>query len=447
MPMIDRAATTGERALAWRTPALLLALTLGLMGAVGWMGVAQKDPVELIGYLLTAGLVSAALSIGGLLWLRRGRGPLWLQMTVTHALGVGIALLNIYLTARLMFIRESDLPLLVLLLLLAGVASLALGTALAATITSRVRSLHAGARAVASGDLTARVEERGDDEVAGLAREFNRMASQLADAAAERERQEDARRSLIAAVSHDLRTPLASLRAMLEALSDGLVEDQETKARYFTTMRGQIGLLSGLIDDLFELSRIDAGELRLELLRVAPSDLVSDVIEGLRAQAGARGVALEGSVAPGTPAVSASPQRIEQVLANLVTNAIRHTAAGGCVTLRAEPDEPLPPGAGEPAATRHSFVVFAVRDTGEGIAAEDLPHVFERFYRGEKSRSRATGGAGLGLAIAKGIVEAHGGRIWIESPPGAGTTVRFTLPAVEGAAPQPGAIERERSAA
>ncbi|HWQ13303.1 MAG TPA: ATP-binding protein, partial [Roseiflexaceae bacterium] len=281
------------------------------------------------------------------------------------------------------------------------------------------------------------VPEQGGDEIAGLAREFNRMAAQLAAASAERERQEGARRDLIAAVSHDLRTPLASLRALVEALADGLVEDPATRARYFATMRAQIGLLSALIDDLFELAQLDAGALRLDLQRAVPGDLVSDTIEGLRPQAEARGVHLEGCVAPGGTSVLAAPQRVERVLANLVANAIRHTPPGGTVTLRASfecavlssevsANDNVPHTTG--LKTQH-FVLFEVSDTGEGIAPEDLPHVFERFYRGEKSRSRATGGAGLGLAIARGIVEAHGGRIWIESAPGAGSTVRFTLPA------------------
>ena len=411
-------------------PGLLLGLSLGLLVAVGWLGAAQREAGELAGYLLTAGIFSLALSAVGLLWLGRASGPLWLQLTLSYALGIAIALLNIYLTARLMFIRESDLPLLVLLLLLAGVASLALGSALAGAITARVRALHRGARAVASGDLTARVEVRGSDEIAGLAREFNRMAAQLASAAAERERQEAARRDLIAAVSHDLRTPLASLRAMLEAMADGLVEDEATRARYVATMRGQVALLSSLIDDLFELSQIEAGALRLDLQRVAPGDVVSDVIEALRPQAAERGVELRADVAPGLPAVHAAAQRIERVLANLVTNAIQHTPAGGSVGLAVYAAPPRA-ASGEAAPGQQPSVVFEVRDSGEGIAPEDLPHVFERFYRGEKSRSRGTGGAGLGLAIAKGIVEAHGGRIWIESAPGQGTKVCFTLPAAQ----------------
>jgi signal transduction histidine kinase len=252
------------------------------------------------------------------------------------------------------------------------------------------------------------------------------MAAQLAAAAAERQRQELARRDLIAAISHDLRTPLASLRVMTEALADGLVDDPTTTARYLSTMRSQIGHLSGLIDDLFELAQIDAGALRLELQHISLDDLISDALEGLRPQASARGVELHGEVTPKVGRVLAAPQKIERVLYNLVTNAIRHTPGDGVVTIRAMPE--APPADAAP-ASGGSFIVVEVADTGEGIAPADLPRIFDRFYRGEKSRSRATGGAGLGLAIARGIVEAHGGRIWAESNSGQGARIRFTLPA------------------
>jgi signal transduction histidine kinase len=358
-------------------------------------------------------------------------------VTLTYMLGVGIALLNIFLTAQLMFISKHDLPLLVLLLLFAAVMSLGLSYALSRALAQRVTALHQGARALADGNLSARVEVAGADELAALAAQFNQMASQLAAAAEERERLEAVRRDLIAAISHDLRTPLASLRVMTEALADGLVDDPATTTRYLATMRGQIGHLSGLIDDLFELAQLDAGALRLELQRASLDDLISDALEGIRPQASAKGVQVCGSVAPGVGPVLVAPQKIERVLYNLVTNAIRHTPSDGVVTISAmpegqraggqRPDENIPPLDPRPLPTA-PFVLVEVADTGEGIAPEDLPWIFDRFYRGEKSRSRATGGAGLGLAIARGIVEAHGGRIWAESAQGRGTRISFTLP-------------------
>jgi signal transduction histidine kinase len=415
---------------------LLIALGLALLLAIGWLGAQGKDVMDLVSYLLISGAISLGLGAVALAWLRRGRGRLWLQVSLTYILGVGIALLNIFLTANLMFISDNhDLPLLVLLLLFAAVVSLGLGYALAQALAQRVTALHQGARALAGGDLDTRVAAAGTDELAALAAEFNAMAARLAAAAAERERLELARRDLIAAISHDLRTPLASLRVMTEALADGLVDDPATTTRYLTTMRSQIGHLSGLIDDLFELAQIDAGALRLELQRASLDDLISDALEGVRPQAVAKGVQLQGSVASGVGPVLVAPQKIERVLYNLVTNAIRHTPSDGVVTITAmlgdrgsgsgdqeiplpDPRSPIP----------DSYVVVEVADSGEGIAPEDLPWIFDRFYRGEKSRSRATGGAGLGLAIARGIVEAHGGRIWAESAQGRGARIRFTLP-------------------
>jgi len=277
-----------------------------------------------------------------------------------------------------------------------------------------LRHLTEAAQRVALGDLHVRVSVHGNDEVAALAREFNAMAQQLAASDREREASEQARRELVAAISHDLRTPLTSLRAQIEALADGLVDDPSTQQRYLSSMRGQIAHLSTLIDDLFELSQLEAGQLRLELERASIQDLVSDTLEGLLVQAQQKGVQLSAAVAPNVDPLRMAPQKIERVLYNLVTNAIRHTPPQGSVQIAVEPGT-------------HNVVV-RVRDSGEGIADEDLPHIFEKFYRGEKSRSRASGGAGLGLAIARGIVEAHGGQIWVESTRGAGAQFSFTLP-------------------
>jgi signal transduction histidine kinase len=402
---------------------LLAALALALLMAVSWLGAPEQDVVDLIRYLLFSGALSLALGLAGVAWLRRGRGRLWLQVSLAYMLGVALALFNVFLTARLMFISDHDLLLLLLLLAFAALVSLGLGVALARELTMRVGALHAGARAIAAGDLQARVEPVGSDELAALAREFNQMAALLAENERARQRSEAARRDMMVAVSHDLRTPLASLRALSEALADGMVEDEPTRQRYYATMRSQIGLLSHLIDGLFELAKIEAGAWHVEPLRVSPGDLLSDTLEGLLPQARERGVDLSGSVAPDAAPVLAEAQQIERVLGNLVTNALRHTPAGGSIALRVYADSRP-----QTADRRQPSVVFEVADTGEGIAPQDLPHVFERFYRSEKSRSRSTGGAGLGLAIARGIVEAHGGRIWAESEPGRGTTMRFTLP-------------------
>jgi len=240
------------------------------------------------------------------------------------------------------------------------------------------------------------------------------MAGQL-QAADQKQRDLDRlRRNLIAWAGHDLRTPLASIRAIVEALADGMVQDPDTVDRYLHTAQRDIRSLSLLIDDLFELAQLEAGGLRLEILPNSLSDLISDTLESFSELAARQGVTLEGSVGPGVDPVPLDARQIGRVLANLVGNALRHTPSGGEVQVQAR-------------RTADGAQV-EVRDTGEGIKAEDLPYLFERFYRSETSRSRATGGAGLGLAIAKGIVEAHGGQIGVESTPGQGTRFYFSLP-------------------
>jgi len=200
------------------------------------------------------------------------------------------------------------------------------------------------------------------------------------------------------------------VRVIVEALADGVVEDPETVARYLGTARGQIEALSSLLNDLVEMAQIDAGGLVLEQQPNSICDLISDTLEAFSALALRQGITLEGAAS----AVFMDVGKIGRVLNNLLENALRHTPEGGTVRVVASPQP--------------DCVQVEVRDSGEGIPEADLPHVFESFYRGEKSRSRATGGAGLGLAIALGIVEAHGGQIGVESTLHQGTRVWFTLP-------------------
>jgi signal transduction histidine kinase len=300
------------------------------------------------------------------------------------------------------------------LLVYAATLSLALSYLLAGSITRALTRIRAGAARIADGDLETRVVVDTHDELADLAADLNALAVRLDAAARQERRMEQSRRDLIAAVSHDLRTPLAAIRATIEAITDGVVTDEATITRYLCTMHDSTRELSRLIDDLFDLSRLDAGALVLELEPAALADLVSDTLERMRPQAAARDVVLTGFAAADLPLVPLDARFVGRVLANLVDNAVRHTPAGGRVEVAVYREGPA--------------VRVEVRDTGEGIAPADLPHVFERFYRGEKSRSREHGGAGLGLAICKGIVEAHGGRIWAEARSPQGTQVSFTLP-------------------
>jgi len=343
------------------------------------------------------------------------------RIVLAFATGSVVALLNTLFASLAMFTGTRELIFFALVSLFAAAVSIGVGSVFAALLSERVRAVGGAAAAVAAGDLSARVPAAANgmprDETDALARSFNAMAAQLESAAARHAADEEARRTLVAAVSHDLRTPLAAMRAMIEAITDGVVTDPDTVARFHATMGREVRTLSALIDDLFELSRLEAGQIALTLAPAAVSDLVREVVEGLAAQAAAREVRLHAAVDDGTVAIATMNRpAVRRVLTNLVQNALRHTPADGAVRVST--------------AVVPEGVRVDVTDTGEGIPASDLPHVFERFYRGEKSRSRETGGAGLGLAIARGFIEAHGGRIWVESTPGRGTHVSFLLPHV-----------------
>jgi signal transduction histidine kinase len=382
-----------------------------------------RPPTEelllLTAYLVLSGGASLALGYGGMALLGRwGVGGLRLRLAYGQVLVILVAFVNVVVTALLMFISEHDLALLGLLLLYAALMGLFFAVASADAIATGIRSVAAAARRMAGGDLGARAEVAGRDEIGQLAEAFNAMAGQL-ELAAERQRDaEGARRYLIAAVSHDLRTPLASIRAMVEAINDGVVADEATVGRYMQTIGGEVDRLSRLINDLFELSQIDAGALTLRLESGSLHDLISDTLRSFGAQAAQRGVHLAGSVHAALPPVRMDGARVQRVLDNLVGNALRHTPAGGTVEIRAEEEG--------------GAVRVTVQDSGPGVAAAELPRVFEPFYRGDESRSRAAG-AGLGLTIARGIVELHGGTIGVRSMPGQGAAFHFTLP-LEGRA-------------
>jgi signal transduction histidine kinase len=217
------------------------------------------------------------------------------------------------------------------------------------------------------------------------------------------------RRQLVAAASHDLRTPLASLRLLVESIDDG-VATGETRERYLKEIRTHVAVLSGLIDDLFELSRIEAGEISWTMGQVELRELIDEAVAAMRAPAAQRGVRVAADLPAGALLAQANAEKVQRVLFNLIQNAIRHTPADGSVTVRAR--------------SLAGGVEVEVDDEGEGIAPEDGDRVFEPFYRGDAARS--DDGAGLGLAISKAIVEAHGGKIWLE-PGTPGTRVRFTL--------------------
>ncbi len=278
-------------------------------------------------------------------------------------------------------------------------------------VVTPVRELMTASQHIAEGHYHERVHVPGVsnrdelDELGRLALSFNRMAAKL-------EQIEATRRELIGNVAHELRTPLATIKGSMEGLIDGVLP---TEAATFQQIYREADRLQRLVDDLQELSRVEAGAFALQRRSVSANELVATTVARLGHQFEEKGVKLETEVPANLPPVLADEDRIGQVLLNLVGNALQYTPAGGQVRVTAHRE----------GAEAH----IAVTDSGIGIAAEHLPLLFTRFYRVDKSRSRAGGGSGIGLTIAKHLVEAHGGRIWAESPgPGQGSTFTFTLP-------------------
>jgi len=365
------------------------------------------------------GITAVVSGLAGYLAYRLGwleRTPsLRLALLGSYAFASLLTFFNVWATARLMFASTHDLQLALVLLLFATGIAMLLGYFLSSAITRRIDSLKNAAGRLAEGDLSARAPLEGRDEIAALAASFNHMAEQLQDADARQRELDTLRRELVAWATHDLQTPLTAIRVQIEALADGVVDDADTTQRYLRTTQRQVNDLSMLIDDLFQVAQLDAGGLVIQPAACSLSDLLSDTLESFSALARERGVTLSGSAASDVDPVTLDSLRIGRLLNNLIGNALRHTPSGGAVTVSAWRED--------------SEIHITVTDTGEGIRPEDLPHIFDRFYRGEKSRNRGTGGSGLGLAIARGIVRAHSGDISVESQLGAGTSFHLHLPA------------------
>ncbi len=286
------------------------------------------------------------------------------------------------------------------------VAAVAVSILFSRRIVAPLRAMMGASQRIADGRYAERVSVSGADELAQLAEQFNRMAERL-------EQTESMRRQLVGDVSHELRTPLTAIGGYMEGLTDGVLP---ATPETFEQIRMEAGRLSRLVDDLQELSRVEARSYRLDLRQVAFASLLETTAKRLSPQFGEKQIRLTRNLASDLPPILADEDRLTQVLTNLLGNALAYTPAGGEVTISA-------------AKTGNELLV-TVKDTGLGIPAESLPHIFDRFYRVDKSRSRAAGGgSGIGLTIAKALVEAHGGRIWAESPgEGLGSTFSFTLP-------------------
>jgi signal transduction histidine kinase len=289
--------------------------------------------------------------------------------------------------------------------LAAGLAAVAAGGLLAYGLVRPIRRLTAATTAVARGQLDQRVPVTTRDEVGELGAAFNAMAASL-------ERAARLRRDMTADIAHELRNPIAVLQGNLEAVVDGVLAPTPDNLQ---PLLDQTHLLARLVDDLRTLAQAEAGQLALECALVDPAALARQAAARWAPQAEARGVALEVEAADDLPNLRLDAQRMAQVLDNLLHNSLRHTPTGGRITIQA--------------ARAGGEVTFTVKDTGPGVAAEALPHLFERFYRADGGRARADGGSGLGLAIVRQLVAAHGGRVWARSEPGQGLEVGIGLPA------------------
>jgi signal transduction histidine kinase len=288
--------------------------------------------------------------------------------------------------------------------LAATAAALVIGGLLFRSIVAPLRRLTVASQAIAEGDLTVRAPVQGQDEVAQLASAFNRMAGSLAGA-------EEARRNQTADVAHELRTPLTILQGAIEAMLDGVYPtDRENLSAVLT----QAQTLTRLVEDLRLLALVDAGQLELYTSPLNLETFLSETVKAHRLQAQERAATLTLETLPTLPLVEADRDRLAQIVGNLLRNALQHIQQGGHITVRA--------------AHRGHEIAVSVTDDGPGVPPEDLPHLFERFWRGGRTRQQATGGSGLGLAITRSLVEAHGGRIWAESVEGEGSTFTFTLP-------------------
>ncbi|HEY0734604.1 MAG TPA: ATP-binding protein [Herpetosiphonaceae bacterium] len=293
---------------------------------------------------------------------------------------------------------------LILAVTVAGLMSLVLTLVFSRRILQPIETLTAAAREMEKGDLSQRVQVRSKDEIGQLTHAFNAMVDGL-------EHVEQLRRNMVSDVAHELRTPLTNIRGYLEAMRDGVADPTP---RLIGSLHEEALLLNRLIDDLQELALVEAGQLSLVAQRVSLSEIVEKATSAVELELIDKGLTLCCNIPADLPPIEVDPERIGQVIRNLLNNAMRHTPAGGKISISA--------------AAADSEILVEVRDTGSGIAPEHLPYIFERFFRADRSRNRATGGAGLGLTIVKQLVKAHGGRIWAESTRGLGTVFTFALP-------------------
>ncbi|MGA9636856.1 MAG: HAMP domain-containing sensor histidine kinase [Solirubrobacterales bacterium] len=387
-----------------RGSALVIAIGAAAAFVVVGVGLGVKPAAETA--IMLAAFGTAGLAAAELIVRNRGRmGPLRRQLVAMVGITTGQLLAIVVAFAELMFVSAEDAVLIMLAVAFSAAIGIRASQLMLAEVLSEVESIRDALVAVGAGNRDLRISNGMDDEIGELAEAADGMIQRLDTA-------ERARRDLVAAVSHDLRTPVTSLRVLTEAIEDEVV-DEVSRRRYLITMRTHVSALGALIDDLFELSRLEAGQIEWSVSRVELSELVAETVTAMRVQADAAGVRVFAEVPGDLAPTTGNPEKLQRVLFNLIQNAIRHTPADGSIAVRAE--------------ALDGRVEVEVADTGDGIPAPDRASVFEPSYRAGADASRSTEGAGLGLAISRAIVESHGGRIWLADSQ-SGTRVRFSLP-------------------
>jgi signal transduction histidine kinase len=394
----------------WVQVAVVAAGALLAFGAAFAASMSMSDAIELCALAAGTGLVAVLLGAAALHALRRRR--IGTQVAAVALTTLAALLIGAFAAAQAMFISEHDLSALLVVLLAAGTVGVAGSFVLGARVEQASRSLADTTRRIGRGEPSREIDgPGGPEELRRLGADLARMERQLLETQQRERALEASRRELVGWVSHDLRTPLAGIRAMAEALEDGVVEDPATVERYHRRLREEADHLAALVDDLFELSRSQAGALRLDYTTVSLADLVSEAVAGSAPIAAAKGVHLEGRMVGVSTDIEASPPEVLRALRNLLENAIRHTPSDGSVVVEAGIDRGSP-----------ECVFVSVSDGGGGINDTDLARIFDVGYQGDPARH--TGAAGLGLAIAKGFVDAHDGEISVGNENGG---ARFTL--------------------
>ena len=384
----------------------LAAILIGLVAFEISMQPTAGDQLLLALIFVLVAMFAATLAFG-LRWAARRSTSIRRSVLIVGLAGLAIAAVAVGVAAQQMFLSQHDLNLLVVVLSFAVVTTVAFAVSVSGDLTRDLEATAVAAERIQSGDLTARTGVVRADEVGTVASTFDQMAGELEQRDAERRAYDDARRRFLAAIGHDLRTPLASLRAAVEALEDGLAPDPD---RYLRSMDRDVAVLSSLVDDLFLLSRLEEGVFEIERGSIDVTELADEAIEILTPVASAAGVRLELSADQRAVALGGS-EAVSRVLRNLLDNAIRFAPAGSAVVVEVRDD---------------NGAVVRVLDEGPGFDPAFVDEAFERFTRDDPARERSTGGSGLGLAIARGFVETLGGSIWAD--PGPGGCVAFRLP-------------------